>query len=92
MDTPAHRPSCKTMTQYFFHLHQCDKVYRDDVGADVADLAAACARATAAARGLMAAEIVDGKLCLGCRIEIADEAGRVVAIVPFKDAVDVVTL
>lgn len=80
------------MAKYFFHLHQCHEIYRDEVGADLPDIVAARARATIAARELMAAEIASGKLCLGCRIDISDEAGSVLDVVAFKDAVDVVTI
>jgi hypothetical protein len=40
----------------------------------------------------MAAEITEGKLCLSCRIDVLDEDGRPVIVVPFREAVTVTGL
>lgn len=70
-----------------FHLHECGISYMADEAVELADLAAAREYARTAARAIMSAEVLAGRLCLSCRIDIADEGGRVVASVPFREAV-----
>ncbi len=76
------------MTLYFFHLHECGLLTSDKEGREMpvaADLHAAAVRE---ARAIMCAEVREGRLCLSCRIEVADEDGPVM-FVPFRDAVAV---
>ena len=80
------------MPRFFLHLHQCEKYYPDEEGQSLHDLSAARRVAIRDARGLMAEEMKSGRLCLGCRIDIADETGRVLDVIPFKNAVDVANL
>ena len=77
------------MSRFFFHLHECGTITRDEAGLERADLAAARDEAVRSARGLMAGEILNGHLCLGCHIEVTDESGRSLLLLPFSEAVQV---
>lgn len=80
------------MSLYRFHIHHCTAVARDDEGLELLDLAAARREAIIGARSIMGDELANGRLCLDCRIEIEDGAGRLLATVPFRDAVTVTGL
>ena len=71
--------------RFFLHLHECGTVLTDEEGGELDDLAAAQVAATRAARGIMAAEVARGQLCLGCCVVIEDESGSEVGRVPFRD-------
>lgn len=79
------------MPRYHFHLHECGQIISDDEGIDLPDVAAAHEEAVTSARELIAAEVQQGRLCLRCRIEVVDEQQRPVLVLPFTDAVEVVT-
>ena len=74
------------MPRYYFHLHN-GATSRDEEGRELADLAAAREEAIKAARDLMGEDIRAGLLRLGQRIEILDEDGAEVLVVPFAEAV-----
>lgn len=75
------------MARYFFHLHECGTVTVDEEGTLLADAEVARAKAIEHARAIMSAEVRDGRLCLGCCIEVLDESGSRVADVPFREAI-----
>jgi hypothetical protein len=75
------------MTRMFFELNECGTVTGDAEGQEIADLEIARAVAIKAARDIMCAEVVEGKLCLGCAIRVTDRDGETLLLVPFKDAV-----
>jgi len=77
------------MPLYRLNLHECGIVLHDVEGIERADLAGARDAAITGARGIMAAELGEGRLCLSCHIEIEDAAGAIVMTVPFGDAVSV---
>ncbi len=77
------------MPLLWFNLSECGTLIADEEGREVLDLDAAWAIALTAARDIMAAEVKEGRLCLSCRIDITDEAGSIVATVPFSDAVTI---
>jgi len=77
------------MPRYFFRLSECGTVLEDREGAELPDTTAALHRATIEARSIMAAEVASGKLCLSCRIEICDNDGEQVAVVPFRDVLSI---
>ena len=58
-------------------------------GSEVSDLTAARSKAIREARGIMCAEVAEGRLCLGCRVEVADAQGSVVLTVPFSEAITI---
>jgi len=74
------------MPRYYFHLHN-GALARDEEGRELPDLEAARQEAIKAARELMGEDIKEGLLRLGHRIEIGDEDGREVLMVPFAEAV-----
>lgn len=75
------------MPRYFFHLHDCGALLPDEEGREFPDLEAAVHMAKIEARELLAAEVNEGKLCLGCQIEVVEEnTGRTI-IVPFSATV-----
>ena len=78
--------------RYFFNLHECGTITRDHDGQEFDDLAAVREAAIRTARGIMAAEIESGRLCLLCHIEIQDRDGTTVMILPFRQAVVVTGL
>lgn len=75
------------MSHYFFHLHECGNVTRDEEGQDMPHLAAARHHAEEAARAIMCSELTDGDLCLSCHIEIEHRDSGETTIVPFRDAI-----
>lgn len=77
------------MKRYFFHLHECGSVIRDEQGSNWRSLEAAQAQACRAAREVMCDELIEGRLCLSCSIEIEDATGATVLSVPFREAVTI---
>ena len=75
------------MTKFLFHLHECGVVTPDEEGRDLPNLEAAQHIAETAARAIMCSELEDGKLCLGCHIEIENGDTGERHIVDFRDMV-----
>lgn len=75
------------MSLFHMHIHHCGMLARDEEGLELLDLEAARREAVAGARSIMADELMNGRVCLGCRIEIEDSNGRLLATVPFREAV-----
>ncbi len=75
------------MSRFYFHLDECGAICADEEGFELADIDAARVQAIAAARDIMCDEVSRGRLCLSCRIDVADESGAIVLVVPFKEAV-----
>ena len=76
------------MPRYFFHLYD-DIVSLDEEGSDLPDVAAARRKAMQNARAIACQEVLDGHLNLRHRIEVEDESGRPVLVLPFQEAVDI---
>ena len=74
------------MSRYYFNLFD-DVVTVDDEGLELPDIAAARREAIRSARSLMAEQVMRGRFCLACRIEVEDEDRRPVLVLPFADAV-----
>jgi hypothetical protein len=75
-----------------YYLHQRNEVYvNDEEGEDFPDVAAARHKAVIGARSILSEELMRGLLDLRGAIEIADEGGTIIAIVPFQEAVTVRT-
>lgn len=77
------------VARFFFHLHDCGNFTPDEEGRDFEDLDAAVEAAIIEARDLLAAEVAEGKLCLGCRIEVVEESTGRSMIVPFSSTVQI---
>lgn len=75
------------MGRYFLHLHDCGTFIEDVEGREFASLEHAVAQAQIEARDLLAAEVAEGRLCLGCRIEVVESATGRAIIVPFSTTV-----
>ncbi len=75
------------MAHYYLHIRNGVEFTEDPEGADFPDLEAARTEAVGAARELMSEAILKGLLLLSHNVDIADEAGRVVLSVPFREAV-----
>jgi hypothetical protein len=74
--------------RYYFHLYD-DIAIMDEEGSELPDLAAARAKAVDTAREMACAEVLEGHLNVGHRIEVASEAGEVQLTVQFADVVKV---
>jgi hypothetical protein len=77
------------MPRYFFHLYECGTTIADDEGRELSDTAAIHEAAFREARSIMAGEVQKGELCLSCRIEVLDENGRPMFVLPFREALNV---
>lgn len=76
------------MPIYFFHLRGGRVEADDDEGIVLSGIVAARAEAVRSARSILAAEILEGRLPLGERVVVVDEAGREVLDLPFAVAVE----
>ena len=77
------------MPLFFLHVFNRTGCSRDEEGLDLPDLDAARAEAVEGIRSILRDEVARGTLDLEGRIEIADEAGRIVDVVAFNDAIEV---
>jgi hypothetical protein len=74
------------VARFFFHIYD-EAVIRDEDGIELADCEAARAAALAGARSMMCDQLSRGWLSLHHRIEVEEEGGRIVLILPFADAI-----
>jgi hypothetical protein len=72
---------------YFFHVRGGRADAEDEEGIAHPDEAAARTFALAGARSLIAGDVVEGILDLSGRIDVEDEAGKLVFSLPFEKAV-----
>lgn len=77
------------MQRYYFNLHECGRVTPDPEGCELSGIDQAREHAVREARAIMSAEVEEGRLCLGCHIEVVDADGQVAATVPFTAALSV---
>jgi hypothetical protein len=77
------------MPCYHFNVQNGTGFVEDEEGRDLPDLDAVRSEALTGIRSILAEDVRRGFLDLRGRIEIVDEAGARVLIVPFADAVDV---
>jgi hypothetical protein len=75
------------MSVYFFHVRGGHAPAEAEEGWAFDGKSAALESATAAARSLIASDILDGILDLSARIEVEDSEGRPVVTVPFASVV-----
>lgn len=80
------------MARYFFHLYECGELVADPEGLDLPEGEDLRAVAVRQARGVMAGEIHEGKLCLSCCIRVVDAQHCPVLDLPFRDAVEITGL
>ena len=77
------------MPRFLFHAYNEVEAI-DEEGADLPDLDAARAHAIKCARDMMAEDVKSGFIDLNHRIEVEDESGRVVAVVFYRDAFELI--
>ena len=75
------------MQRFFFHLYDGSKILLDEEGKECRDLAEAAQFALKSARAIVSSDALDGSIKFDCRIEIADEEGKRLSAVQFRDAV-----
>lgn len=75
------------MPRYFFHLVKQNGLRPDPWGCELPDHSAARMEAIQAAREIMSDAIRRGEAVDGRRFEVVDRLGRVVLVLPFRDAV-----
>jgi hypothetical protein len=75
------------MDRFYFHLFD-DMVSIDEEGRELPSAEFARAAAVEDARAIACAEVIEGRLNLNHRIDVADKSGRVIAQVWFRDAVE----
>jgi hypothetical protein len=75
------------MHRYFIHLRDGSDIVADPDGSLMASLEAAVVEATASARWIMADQLrANQGVTLDRQFEIADEAGRILGVIRFPDA------
>lgn len=78
------------MPRFYFHVHN-DIDAKDEQGITLADLAAAKQAAIEGARAMMAEHVTKGRpVTLHHRIDVADESGKVLASLPFRELITIV--
>ena len=83
--------SLRLMAVFFFNLSECGVRSEDDEGRDV-DPGSIAEVAADEARAVMASEVRQGRLCLGCKIEVLDANHHLVLTVPFQKALTITGL
>lgn len=76
------------MPRFHFHLYN-DMVVHDEDGIELPSIEAAREQAVVGGRELMCEQLRKGRLRLHHRIEVADENGRVLMKVPFRELVNI---
>lgn len=77
--------------RYFFHLRESGSLIVDDEGLELVGIGAVGKAAIAAARSVIAADAIEGKIALTPVIEVHDENGERVLDLRFRDAVALVS-
>ena len=77
------------MARYYFHLRDGGDLLLDPEGAELDGPTAAWAQAMRAARAILAAEVLEGRLPLHMRIDVEDVGGALVHRLPFAEAVNI---
>ena len=75
------------MPKFYFHIRSAFALHKDLEGAEYGSSALARQGAISAVRELLAESIARGPTIDGRSVEIADEHGRVVEILPFNEAI-----
>jgi hypothetical protein len=78
------------MAHYFFHLRDGEDILLDPEGCELPDMAAIVARTLAAARSILSAEALEGRIAFNMRLDVEDSGGAIVHSLPFADAVVIV--
>jgi outer membrane receptor for Fe3+-dicitrate len=76
------------MSRFFFHVRDGDDVRLDPCGTMLPDLASAVGRSLLTARRILSSEALDGSMPMNKRIEVEDDQGLLVHVLPFVHAVE----
>ena len=76
------------MARYYLHINNGGGYSEDVEGQELPDLDAARAAAIEGVRSMLSEEARQGQLDLSGKIEIADDGGNILLVVPFCDAVE----
>ena len=76
------------MPRFFFHVRDRDQLTEGPEGIDFPDLEAAQADARIAVRNVLAEQLASDSTISNQQLEICDEAGQLLATVPFRDAIE----
>lgn len=79
------------MPHFYLHIHSTDGQAQDEEGVDVCSLAEARNHAISGIRSMLSAELFEGTIDFNGRIEIAGTDQKILLIVPFSDAVRVLS-
>ena len=79
------------MPRFFFHIRNGTGFTEDEEGRDLPDEAAARTIAVEGARSLLSHEVSGGTLDLRGRIEVVDDEGRPLFVLPFSDVISIAT-
>ena len=79
------------MPRYYFHVRNSSGHLGDAEGEELPTIEAARSVAIAAIRSIISDESKTGKVDLRGRIEVTDEDGATLLLVPFSDAIEVRT-
>jgi hypothetical protein len=77
------------MPRYFLHIHNAHGKAEDEEGIEASSLSEASEIAITGIRDLLAAEVRNGAINFAGRLDIANEAGKVLLSIPFADAVKI---
>jgi hypothetical protein len=80
------------MSRLFFQLRDGTDNLLDPEGVELPNLEAVIKRTLQCAYGIMANDVGEGKLKLDYRIDVEDEAGKVVYVARFRDLVKITGL
>jgi hypothetical protein len=75
------------MARYYLNIRNGGGYVEDMEGQELPDLAAARLQAIEGVRSVLSEEARQGEIDLSGSIEIADQAGNILLILPFSDAV-----
>jgi hypothetical protein len=78
------------MPRYRFNIHNGIGFVEDEEGRDLPDLAAARAEAVKGIRSILTEDVDQGHIDLCGRIEVVDDSGQSVLVIPFEEAVRIV--
>jgi hypothetical protein len=75
---------------FYFHLHDHEGAVPDPDARELADLEVVRAQAVKGARSIIREDVLYGRVDLRGRIDVYDDAGKLVLSLRFKDAVELV--
>jgi hypothetical protein len=78
----------ESMPRYYFNIDNSIGYLADEEGRELAGPDEARREALKGARSILAEDVLQGKIDLRGRLEVKDEAGRIVLTLPFSEAVE----